>query len=77
MEEEERPKFNFKQYIPQRFGKAYIVRMFVYIIGFAIALGFLINKWKSVDSNKKKIEVLNDTQNKGIDVEVAPEKRNQ
>jgi hypothetical protein len=30
-----------------------------------------------VDSNKNKIEVLDDIQNKDIDVEVAPEKRNQ
>jgi hypothetical protein len=77
MEEDEKSQFNFKQYIPQRFGKAYIARMFVYILGFAVALGFLVNKWKSVDSNKNKIEVLDDIQNKDIDVEVAPEKRNQ
>jgi hypothetical protein len=42
-----------------------------------VALGFLVQRWKSVDSNKKKIEVLNDTQNKEIDVQVAPEKSNQ
>ena len=75
--EDEKPQFNFKQHIPKRFGRTYVVRMVVYILGFAVALGFLVQRWKSVDSNKKKIEVLNDTQNKEIDVQVAPEKRNQ
>ena len=50
--------------------------MIVYILGFAVALGFLVQRWKSVDSNKKKIEVLNEIQNKEIDVQLAPEKIN-
>ena len=75
--EDEKPQFNFKQHIPKRFGRTYVVRMVVYILGFAVALGFLVQRWKSVDSNKKKIEVLNDTQNEEIDVQVAPEKSNQ
>jgi hypothetical protein len=75
--EDEKPQFNFKQHIPKRFGRTYVVRMVIYILGFAVALGFLVQRWKSVDSNKKKIEVLNDTQNNEIDVQVAPEKRNQ
>ena len=75
--EDEKPQFNFKQHIPIRFGRSYVVRMVVYILGFAVALGFLVQRWKSVDSNKKKIEVLNDIQNKEIDVKVAPEKTKQ
>ena len=74
--EDEKPQFNFKQHIPKRFGRTYIVRMVIYILGFAIALGFLVQRWKSVDSNKKKIEVLNEIQNKEIDVQLAPEKIN-
>lgn len=74
--EDEKPQFNFKQHIPKRFGRTYVVRMVIYILGFAIALGFLVQRWKSVDSNKKKIEVLNEIQNKEIDVQVAPEKIN-
>lgn len=76
MEEEEKPQFNFKQHIPKRFGRSYVVRMIVYILGFAIALGFLIQKWNAGDTNKNKFEVLEETQNKEIDVEVAPEKSN-
>jgi len=72
MEDEERPQFNFKQYIPRRFGRVYVVRMIVYILGFAIALGFLINKWKAADANKNNFKVLDQTQNKEIDVEVNP-----
>lgn len=75
--EDEKPQFNFKQHIPKRFGRTYVVRMVIYILGFAIALGFLVQRWKSVDSNKKKIEVLNEIQNKEIDVQLAPEKINQ
>ena len=74
--EDEKPQFNFKQHIPKRFGRTYIVRMVIYILGFAIALGFLVQRWKSVDSNKKKIEVLKEIQNKEIDVQLAPEKIN-
>ncbi len=74
--EDEKPQFNFKQHIPKRFGRTYVVRMVIYILGFAIALGFLVQRWKSVDSNKKKIEVLNEIQNKEIDVQLAPEKIN-
>jgi len=38
---------------------------------------FLIQGWKSFDSNKKEIEVLIVTQNKEFDVAVYPVKRNQ
>lgn len=75
--DDQKPQFNFKQHIPKRFGRTYIVRMVVYILGFVVALGFLVQRWKSVDSNKKKIEVLKEIQNKEIDVQIAPEKRNQ
>ncbi|MBU3661356.1 MAG: hypothetical protein FGM14_15920 [Flavobacteriales bacterium] len=71
--EDEKPQFNFKQHIPKRFGRSYVVRMVIYILGFSVALGFLIQKWNAADSNKKKIDVLDIKQNKEIDVKVAPE----
>ena len=77
MEEEERFRFNFKQHIPKRFGRSYIFRMIVYILGFAVVLGLLVQKWNAADTNKNKIKVLRKTPNKEINVQVAPEKTNQ
>lgn len=67
MEEENRRQFNFKQHIPKRFGCSYSIRMIVYILGFAVALGLLIQKWNTASTNKKKIDMLQ--QNKEIEIE--------
>lgn len=67
MEEENRPQFNFKQHIPKRFGRSYSIRMIVYILGFAVALGLLIQKWNNASINKKKIDMLKNS--KEIEIE--------
>jgi hypothetical protein len=51
--------------------------MIVYILGFAVVLGLLVQKWNAADTNKNKIKVLRKTPNKEINVQVAPEKTNQ
>jgi hypothetical protein len=51
--------------------------MIVYILGFAVVLGLLVQKWNAADINKNKIKVLKKTPSKEINVQVAPEKTNQ
>lgn len=67
MEEENRPQFNFKQHIPKRFGRSHSIRLIIYILGFAVALGLLIQKWNNSSTNKKKIDMLK--YNKEIEIE--------
>jgi len=72
MEEEEKPTFNFKQHIPKRFSRSYMVRIIVYILGFSVSLGFLFKKWNNPEINKNKVEVVIETEKKDVEVIINP-----